>query len=326
MVVGVGLVGWSWMINGQGFMEPDFTDSWLDLPWFSNVLVSLGTAIILFSPLFWLTERLTEQVERAEETVGVLGSRVAEAQREVGDAQAKLQIVEDATNPELRRDAAVNLNEQVQEGMSAARKEDDALYASLAFDPTPERIIEALLKARADGLISEKWPRCELLMSYMHVRWVIDGEPSGHELHLKVEDDTGKVLHDVLWANERSADAVFVEIGKLLVEHGGYPGDNLFFAAELPRQLSDLLLYASKYRPSVTGNYEIARVVEIFESGWILTDSALIPKSYRSYHIAINRLGEIDWSEHIRNKGWPESLAFAEALRMARELNGTSSE
>jgi hypothetical protein len=296
---------------------------WIVWSWVSSVLINLGSALILFSPLYWLTERLAVKVRK-------LNTEVVTAQREVGATQAKLQNVEDFINPALptdfpnksdaRSEAAAKLDQNVQQEMGASRRNDEELYSSIALEPDPVRIAVALLRAEADDLITSDGPRCELLYSDYHVRFVAVWIDDIADLKLTIETDDGTVLFAIPWSKDETATSIFARIGELLRDSPGFPGEELFFAGQLPLQLSDLLLYASRYRPSVTGSMAIRKIVEILQSGWVITERYLLPKSYRDYTIDVSRLNELDWPEHIRNKGWKESFSFEEALNVARGL------
>ncbi len=51
--------------------------------------------------------------------------------------------------------------------------------------------------------------------------------------------------------------------------------------------------------------------------GWYFTEENILPAEDLQYRVAVDRLDEMDWEEHLRNKGWygaPSALEFARAL------------
>jgi hypothetical protein len=305
-------------------------------PWLSNLLLNLGAAFVLFGLFFLLTERIS--------------ARVAEAERDVGQSQTDLQQLRDdfrdvdgpvsANLPAIGKDRdrmhaslgdpaplhpapapAVSLDEEVHAALSSERKSEDAMYARVASSPNYGLLKAALNQATKTGLISESGPRCQIPGTDVHVRF-ITSDQNQSQVVLQLETNVGDELAKLAWGEGSTAADLFAAIGKVLIKLELYPGDQLYFPSEVTKRLSELFLYASRYRQSATGESDIEKVIEILESGWVIMEEGIAPKSYRHYLIATNRLKETDWASHIRNKPWPEAPYVESALAIARGLNG----
>jgi hypothetical protein len=53
--------------------------------------------------------------------------------------------------------------------------------------------------------------------------------------------------------------------------------------------------------------------------GWYFTEEHVLPPEDLTYSIDINRLTEMDWEQHLYNKGW---YGASSALEFARRLYG----
>ena len=332
---GVLLIVWSFYTNDDSpLIEWRF-------PWLSNLLVNIGAAFLLFGLFYFLTDRLS--------------ARVDETERDVGQTQKDFQVFSDSvdrtvsarsdnpgdnppapipTEPEPETDPPgsflshsddsagpkyLDINDVLRTKMAERRAREEAVFKLVVSNPTSKNIHLALAQAQVSRLISASGPRCELRATDLHVRFVASKDDSAMVL-LQLETAGGSILASLGWGESSDAVTVLTTLGRVITRQGLYPGDDMFFAGDLLQQLYDLLMYASRYRQSATGATDIEHVVEILDSGWIIMDRGIAPKSYRAYLISTSRFGELDWTSHIRNKPWPESHHIEEALAIARGL------
>lgn len=278
--------------------------------WVTDALLNVGSSILLFAPLLLLSEWILSR------RVNQLESEVRQTQTEVGDAQIRLAEVIDYRDQGQREDASADLDTEIRERLFGPIREQDEKFAALVTARDPAVFVETLSVATAAYLITSAGPRVELMFSDLHVRFSVEGDA----LKLQLESGAGKV-HGLAYCQpgEDVLDGL-TAISAHASKVPGFDGMDKLFPGQTPRQLSDLLLFASKYRYTITGERKLEHLVEITEAGWVLTETALLPKSVPYYEIAADRFDEIDWPEHIVNKGWPESYAFPATLEWARKL------
>lgn len=344
--VGMILIVGSWYTEAA---SPVLAWRW---PWMSDLLMNLGAAFLLFGLFYLLTDRISRRVDVAERDVGQTQSKLqavsdfviekesssATSSQKIGGSPDSLASGDGATpepNPpavagstdesdesdesDEAEERAAEIDRAVQQAMALDRANEEALYRKVATHPSSKLIHIALQQAQQEGLVSRSGPRCELLFTDLHIRFVISNNDQSTVV-LQIETNEGVVLGSLAWGESNNEADVFAALGRMLKKLGLYPGDQMYFPGQLPKLLSELLIYASKYRHSSTGDSDIQGVIEMLESGWVIMERGLAPQSYRGYLIANSRLDEIDWSAHIRNKPWPEALHVDEALAIARGL------
>ncbi len=309
LVVGALLLLGSWLLSDS--------EDWV---WASNALLNVGSAILLFAPLVllteWLLERRVRDIEvEAEET----RRAVRQTQKEVGEAQSRIAELIDYNTAEGREQAARQLDEVVREAMFKERNDLDALYASLAGEQGVELFARALRSAIDRRLISETGVRVELLYSDLHLRFHLL-EDNTIDLHIEAND--GEILATTHWREDRSVAEVLAEVSLVASRLPGFDGMDKFFAGQAPRQVGETLMYAARYSPQMTGSYDVCKVMEITEAGWVITERGMTPRSARTYMIQFEGAAPIDWDEHILNKPWPESPYFPTTMRWAAAMRG----
>lgn len=306
LVGGVMLVG-SWLVGEQ--------KEWT---WVSDALLNVGSAILLFAPLLLLTEWLLERrVRNIEEDAEETREAVRQTQKEVGEAQSRISELIDYNTAEGREEAARQLDEVVRQAMFKEHTDLDELYASLVGAQGIEPFVRALQTGIERKLISDTGVRVELMYSELHLRF---SPPRAGAIDLHIEANNGKILATVHWDETRTVADVLSEVSVVASELPGFDGMDKFFAGQVPRQLAETLLYAARYSPRMTGSYDIYKVMEITDGGWVVSERGLVPKSARPYMIAFEDAAPIDWDEHIRNKDWPESPYFPATFRWSIEM------
>ena len=98
-------------------------------------------------------------------------------------------------------------------------------------------------------------------------------------------------------------------------------GPLLFSPTESIQSASSALLAAAKYRAQRLrmGSDNLKNIIETVD-GWYITDQGLCPDGPAYYFISADRLGEMDWEEHITRTGWD---GIYPAMRVARALHKT---
>lgn len=278
--------------------------------WWSNALLNIGSSIFLFVPLLVVTEWLfSRRIGRIENQASIDRDRVE-------NVQSRLESLAQLVDPALRNEAANDLDIEVRARLASTREDDEELFARLGVLPTREGLRAAVLRAVDLGLLSASGGRTELLPTAQHVRFSVE-EPA---VSLVLELGDGTSLGQIEWVAGERAIEVLEKLALLSRSSSGFEGERFFFPGHVFRQFSDMLLFALRNQFSVTGDTGVDHLVEMTNDGWILSDTAIRPRSYLTYEIAVRRLDEIDWSEHISNKGWPEAAAFPHTLQWARPL------
>lgn len=311
--LGVSLLVGALMLVGSWLLSE--SERWA---WASDALLNVGSAILLFAPLLLLTEWLLERrVLELEEEAEDTRESVRQTQREVGEAQARISDLIDFNTAGGREEAARQLDEVVRGAMFKEHNDLEDLYARLAGEQDIASFVRALRSGIERRLISDTGVRVELMYSDLHLRFVPVGEDA---IDLHIESAEGEILATVQWRRDRSTADALAEVSSVASKLPGFDGMDKFFAGQTPRQLGETLMYAARYGPEMTGSYEIFKVMEITEAGWVIAERGLVPKSARPYMIAFDDAAPIDWDEHIHNKDWSESPYFPSTVRWATEM------
>jgi nucleoside-diphosphate-sugar epimerase len=97
-------------------------------------------------------------------------------------------------------------------------------------------------------------------------------------------------------------------------------GVNLNDPTQSVQDLAEMLTEVTGLRAQeLRGFRSILHQIIERRDGWYFTDHHVIPADDLHYHIEINRLNEMDWEEHLHNKGW---YGAGSALDFARSLYG----
>lgn len=288
--------------------------------WGKNVSVEIGSTLLLFLPLLFVSQAIERRLARVEDDIEEnqkkTASTIANLSEEVSHAIDELHLVKQ------------ELSEAVVSKLAEARKNDEDLFRRVEQDPTSETIIEALDRANELGLVSERGPRVLLSNTPIYVRFDMTsyGHPGEGKLildfNLVLENESGDQLELIPWPHDATTFDILVQLGEKVQAVGMYPGDAIFDPAQIFTDLYALLELTHKRATGASGITEpLGRVVELCPPQWAVTDKDIVCMDGSSpYHITVDRLDEINWRDHMNDKGWVDIGSFSIALDVAMGL------
>jgi hypothetical protein len=272
-------------------------------PWWSSALSNIAGAVLLLVP--------------AELALGLFRSEVAASRRtaEVASdrADAALATAErTATSLEQVRDRLI-------------RKQTDELDAELATykkvetDASRDALLSALRLATESELITEAGVRVPVWWTDLHYRFVIDGPEA--ELIVRLENDDQTVVSEHIWTSDESAESFYGRLVMAVREAGEDLGTGLNLPTESIAQLVEMLLDVARLRSQEPMGHRstLRRIIER-RDGWYFTERLVIPAERLGYTIAVSRLTEIDWEDHLGRKTWDNNPV--DAIQFAHRLYG----
>lgn len=271
-VVGFAMIGYGWVIEGRAYL-PD-------------LLLQLGSSLVLLVPLVLLGWLLEARMRRAEDQAHDIADGLARVRSQVddlGEATRSLVLQErtDWTDT-IRR---------------AREAPDQELVCGLL------RNAALLTAVAADGV------RVPVPGSEMRLRFVPD--PAA-ELPLTVERPDGGRLTELRWAPGEPADAVARTVAEVTQAHG--PGRDVVMA------LLDVIEVGVA---ACTGGlpHTLGPLIELPNAQWAIATDGLHCRP-RNYHIPVERLRDTaeDWRGHMLAKEWVDEPAFLEAYDLAVSL------
>jgi hypothetical protein len=97
-------------------------------------------------------------------------------------------------------------------------------------------------------------------------------------------------------------------------------GTGLNLPTESVSDVSDMLVTVTRLRAQeLMGHRSDLRLIIERIDGWYLTEDAVIPADDLHYRIDVERLDEIDWEQHLVDKGW---YSAENMIPFARRLYG----
>lgn len=271
-------------------------------PWWSTMLANISVVVILLVPGELLLSRMRSDVERIERTAN-------DAQTEAASARA----VAESTERSLDDVRATLLDRQ-----QAELDSDLNIYRNIIADPSRESLITALRHATEHDLIVADGVRAPVWETDLHYRFVLgDSEP---ELEVRLEEDNGEVLSTCLWVKGTSAVDFYQTLVEAVRMAGRDLGTMLNDPAQSVAELSDMLVDVATLRAQELAGYRSThRQIIERKYGWYFTRDSIVGGPHDDYRIGVDRLNELDWEEHLRNKGWYEGVL---AVQLARSLYG----
>lgn len=269
--------------------------------WWFNVLISVGSAILLVVPLFVFTRVLDQHISevRTETTtrVDALRDRVSSFEDEI---ERRLD------------DVARSVSAQLAEESDSDLKAFDAL----ATTPSREGLEDALRRARELDLLDEGAPPRVRVSDSEWSYVVVDLGPfPGYSKEITcfhVEDLHGDESAEIPWAPERSMDEIMVRIGRAVQARSGRPN---FDVAVFFRGLRDILKVAYN-------SPERRPIVELCPPQWAVTDRGIVTYGDAPlYRAPLQKLrDDPHFSQHVRRKPWVDAESFERAEMAVREL------
>lgn len=273
-------------------------------PWLSNLLANAAIVVILLIPGEWLLVRVRSDIRRVE----------TETDEVRATADSAKQTAEEAAR------SLADLRETLLDRQYDELAEHLDIYRDIVRAPTRSSLLRALRRATKEQIITERGVRSPVWWTDLHYRYVIDeGET---ELEVRLEDDFGSVISIHPWAETTSPEDFYAQLVSAVRDSGRDLGTGLNDPTESVEQLSDMLVTVATLRSQEPLGHRntLFRIVERRDN-WYFTETAIIPSDHLSYVIGRDRLNELDWDEHLYNKGWEGAGA---ALEFARRLYGVS--
>ncbi|WP_434513222.1 hypothetical protein ABUV18_03009 (plasmid) [Clavibacter nebraskensis] len=277
-------------------------------PWWSNMLANSSAAVLLLIP----GELILGQVRRR---VAVAEEKVAHVETKADTAQATADAAK-----EQAEQTAQSLTEIEGKLIDAQRAELDAeikRYRSVGSNITRETLLDALRTATADQLITAAGVRAPVWETDVHYRFVID-TPNDGDLVVNLETDDTTALSQTVWEPGMSAANFFQQLVHAVRGAGEDLGTGLNLPTESVEKILEMLAEVTQLRSQALLGYResLQQIIERV-NGWYFTEANVIPVEHLHYTIAVSRLDEMDWSEHLDRKGWhsaPWAIAFARRL------------
>ncbi|MCW2549969.1 MAG: hypothetical protein JWN96_4429 [Mycobacterium sp.] len=165
------------------------------------------------------------------------------------------------------------------------------------------------------GLISDRGLRAPIWETKLHLRFASNANDG---IVITVEEDAGTVLSRHPWPEGTDAIDLYRQLDEAMESTGEHLGPLLFNPIESIETTAEALAYAVKYRSQKLnmGSQYLTAVCE-YVDGWYITAKVLLPRGNEYYFIAGDRYDEMDWEQHISDKGWD---GIFEALRVARAM------
>jgi hypothetical protein len=290
VVLGLGAAILSWRIQTSD-------------PWWSNMLLIPGELIL-----------------------GQVRRRVAVTEQKVTGVETKADMAQ-ATADSAKKQAehaAQSLSDIEGKLIDEQHAELDAemeRYRNLASNITRESFLDILRKATADELITNAGVRAPVWETDVHFRFVID-TPNDGDLVVNLESDDTTVLSRTAWEPGTSAAELFQQLVHAVRDAGQDLGTGLNLPTESVQNLLEMLAEVTQLRSQVLmGHREsLHRIIERV-NGWYFTEENVIPVDRLNYKVAVSRLDELDWVEHLDRKGWHTATWAIEFARRLYRLN-----
>jgi hypothetical protein len=289
---------------------------WRASGYFADLLLNVGTALLLFAPLLSLQRLVEARVTRVQEettaSVAALSSQVADVQQQVTETGARLDQLSESTMDRLQQ----------------AQDRDSHTFA--AFEEAPSKNALTTLLDRAQDLrgIEPSGVRVRVPGTWARLRFAVSRhqEEGGEfqnvtQLLATVESFGGAEQGRVEWLPDQPADAFMAEVAKELQKCGEFRPE-AFNATRILEQLMEALRIAIGGRTGVARYRSLEPIVEIPNDQWVVMTSGIIAPE-AGYFIQNNRLLEDDdykFRNHISQKKWVDADKFQEAWDVAAAL------
>lgn len=286
-MIGFALAWLSWSLKEAG-------------PWWSALLANMAVVVLLIIPGDLLLSGLRSRFERVESAADAAQVAAQVAQH---TAEETARSLDDVRTVLLDRQAA-ELEAELE------------VYREIVTQPSRKSLIRALRKATEDEVITSAGVRAPVWETDVHYRFVVDKKFS--TLDVRLERDDGTVISSVIWEPGMSSEDFYQKLIYAVRLAGEDLGTGLNDPTQSVQELSGMLVEVTKLRSQeLAGHRSILRRIIEKCDGWYFTEENVIPADYPDYCVAVNRLNETDWEEHLRNKGWhtaPRAIQFARRL------------
>ena len=281
-----------------------------DLPWWSNILANAAVVILLLIPGEWILSRLNEAIVQVDAKATAIGTTATEARIIAEEAR------ESAEQTALSlEDVRRSLIDRQHEELS----EEKDFYASLVSDPRRENITLVLRTATDAGLITSKGVRAPIWWTDLHYRYVLG---TADDFSMNIETDDGSILHTERWPEDEPPEVFFQRLVEAVRAQGADLGTGLNDPTESLERVSEMLVEVVRLRSQdpLGHRHTLKNIIERRDD-WYFTERLFTSPSHHGYSIAIDRLNEIDWEQHLYDKGWGDGV---DAIQFARRLYGVA--
>ena len=291
-MAGVALAFVSWLLK-----SPD--------EWWSNLLANMAVVVLLLIPGEFLLCGMRRRVDRVESTATEAAVAAAHAQQ---SADATARTLEDIQQNLIDRQLAELEGEM-------------GVYRNITNDPQRSTLLTALRKATGDGLISPDGVRVPVWETDIHYRFRQD-IPTEEAISVQLEEDSGTVLSTITWDPDTSPEDFFQALVRAVRDAGRDLGTGLNLPTQSVEELANMLIDVTQLRSQeLAGHRDVLRKIIERRNGWYFTEENVVPAEHLYYRVAVHRLNELDWEEHLRGKGW---YSAPDAIQFARRLYGVN--
>lgn len=282
-LVGVGVIAAS-LLPGHG----------IDDSWTRDLLLTVGSSLVLFAPLYLITRTLDSHLDVVQAETR---QQVAEVRTEAAAATAEVRSNVETLQADVDR-RLDDVAQRVDDRLKAEAEADEAAFDSLRTDaPTRATVLEALERADRLGLTTlRRPPRVDISgAGHAYISLQFDpGDMTAEPLLLRMESTSGQIFEWISWPEDRNAEDVLVEIGRLLRKHTG----EVFVTQRLLRGLADLLdaaLSSAERRPAI----------ELCTPQWMICEWGAVTYDRAPYRVTKDRIREL--SGHVASKPWVDA-------------------
>jgi hypothetical protein len=287
VLAGVALAGVSWLLRD-------------DEPWWSALLANIAVFAVLLIPGEVLLARIGTRIKRAEVAAVNAQATADQAQRTAEDTARSLEDVR---------------SELIDRQLAELEAERD-VYRNIVNTPSREALLVALRKATEDKVITREGVRTPVWETDIHYRFVVDDTFS--VLEVRLEHDDGEVISSITWEPGAGPEDFYQQLVLAVRAAGRDLGTALNDPTQSVQELSEMLVDVTNLRSQeLAGHRQTLRRIIERRDGWYFTEDYVIPVDSLGYTIETSRLQEMDWEQHLLDKGWytaPSAIEFARAL------------
>ena len=285
-----------------------------DASWLRDFLMTVGSSLALFAPLYLVTRSLDTHLDRVEEEtaqqVQAVRTETAEGLEAVREDTAR-QV--DAVRADVDRRLG-DVAAQVAARLAAEAEDDRAVLAALRTEaPSREGVWAALELAQGLALVTAHRPPRVMVASTagLYVAAELDLDDFADEpLQFRVEDARGTVQDWVPWPDGQDAEDTLVDVGRAVYKHTSGPFD----AAALLVGLADLLQAALSHP-------ERRPAIELCPPQWMVCDWGVVTYDARVYSVGLRKLQTSDTIfAHVASKPWVDEDSWDAAYTAAQSL------
>lgn len=269
-------------------------------PWWSSALINASVVFLLLVPSELALRRIWRTVGSIERT-STYALQTAESARVTAEkTERSLEDVRDALVARQREELDAEMD----------------VYRRMVCDPSREAIVTALHRATESDLITTAGVRSPVWETPLHYRYRL--HENSDDLSVSIERDDGSVISTHRWSGQTTAVAFYQELVEGIREAGEDLGTGLNLPTESVKDLSEMLVDVTQLRAQeLMGHRQtLRRIIERID-GWYFTEMAVLPADNLHYSIDVERLNEMDWEQHLRDKGWYRAeymIPFARTL------------